>query len=242
MKRQILLLALSLAAPGSCLAGSLTLPQNVIMRCDHTLLSIKAGTVVEVVSKDATTTTIRYQNQVGTIPTSSLAVPPAGAAAAATFSGKRPAITIGPLTLLQAYAPADSPVQLREYIPADETLAHWDHLASIRVFKDLTDPTAYLNTTADAVAKSNPSAQSRFLQNSQTKQVILDFLTFAPANSPQQFAEWNLMRTKFVPGKGLIVYQYATRYYTGGADVGAKISAERNRILPPFETATFEEH
>ena len=242
MKRPILLLALSLAALGSCLAENLTLPQNVILRSDHTLLSIKAGTVVEVVSKDATTVTIRYQNQVGTIPTSSLAVPAAGVAAAPTSPRARPAITIGPLTLLQAFAPSDSPVQLREYIPADETLAHWDHLASIRVFKDLTDPSAYLQATADAVAKSNPAAQSRFLQNSQTKQVILDFLTFAPANSPLQFAEWNLMRTKFVPGKGLVVYQYAVRYYTAAAEIGGKIAAERIRILPPFETATFEEH
>jgi hypothetical protein len=152
-----------------------------------------------------------------------------------------PAIGIGELKFYKIYAPAESAAQLREYIPAGETIDHWNRLASVRVFKDLKDPVAYLQKVAAGVAKSHPAARYQFLQNNQSKVLVLDFMMFAPASSPQPFAEWNLMRARYVEGTGLIVYQYAVRYYTFGAETGAKVNAERNKMVEPFESASFEE-
>ena len=66
-------------------------------------------------------------------------------------------------------------------------------------------------------------------------------MTFAPDSAPVHFAEWNLMRARYVQGTGLIVYQYAMRLYKFGESSGAVINAERNKMTGPFESASFEE-
>jgi hypothetical protein len=76
---RVCLLALSL---GTCLADEVTLPNNTILRADRSLLSLKAGTVVEVLDRGDKTVTIRYKGQTGTIPASSLAAAPAAVPAA----------------------------------------------------------------------------------------------------------------------------------------------------------------
>jgi hypothetical protein len=161
---------------GPSLAEDLTLPADVILRADRSLTSLKAGTVVEVISRDEKTVTVRYHGQ-----------------------------------------------------------------ASIRVFKDLTDPGADLQTVAAGVVKSGPSAGARLLKDTNTDGLILDFMMFAPPSAEQPFAEWNLMRAKYLEGTGLVVYQYAVRYYTFGAETGAKVNAERMTMMTPFGSATFQE-
>jgi hypothetical protein len=152
-----------------------------------------------------------------------------------------PYITIGELRLFRAYAPEDSKVDLREYLPEGEALTHWNRLASVRVFKDLKDPKQYLSNVASAVKKSHPSANYRLLQDDKSKELVLDFLTFAPESAPQHFAEWNLMRAKYVKRKGLIVYQYAMRLYVvDDASIGI-LTSERKKMTRPFGEASFEE-
>jgi hypothetical protein len=71
---------------GSCLAEDLALPRTTVMRSDRSLVSLKAGTVVEILDRGYTTSSIRYKGQTGTIPTSSLAAvasPPVAASLAA---------------------------------------------------------------------------------------------------------------------------------------------------------------
>src|SRR5271170_5763822 len=63
------ILALSL---GTCLAEDITIKSNTTMRSDHSLVSLKAGTVVEVVERGDKTISILYKGQAGTVPTSSL--------------------------------------------------------------------------------------------------------------------------------------------------------------------------
>jgi len=90
------------------------------------------------------------------------------------------------------------------------------------------------------VKQSNPAASSRFFQNDK-KQTVLDFITFAPAESPVKYAEWNLMRAHYVKGSGLVVFQYALRLYRINADSINLIVAEREKMMGPFVEATFDE-
>jgi len=161
-----------------------------------------------------------------------------------------PYITIGDTKFFLAYAPTnyaptDTTIGLREYIPASETLDNWNRLASIRIFKNQNDPEKYLKAMAATVAKSSPAAQAHLLKNDKTNTMILDFVIFSPESVQPHFAEWNLMRATHIAGKGLVLYQYAMRIYnltdkTVDAAIAA-IRAERDKMLAPFDTATFEE-
>jgi hypothetical protein len=71
-------------AVGSCQAGDIiALPNNTVMRSDRSLVSLKAGTAVEVLERGDKTISIRYNGQTGTIPAGSLAAAarPSGASA-----------------------------------------------------------------------------------------------------------------------------------------------------------------
>jgi hypothetical protein len=85
--RRLCLLSLVI---GTCAADEVTLPNNAVMRADRSLVSIKAGTVVEVVQRGDKTVSIRYKGQEGTIPASSLAAAPNAIAAPAAPAPKAP--------------------------------------------------------------------------------------------------------------------------------------------------------
>ena len=73
MKRLALLFALSFAV-GS--AEEITLTKSAVMRMERGMVSLKAGTVVEVLDRDEKTLTIRYNKNTGTIPAASVAPAP----------------------------------------------------------------------------------------------------------------------------------------------------------------------
>jgi len=152
-----------------------------------------------------------------------------------------PYVMIGDLKLVRAFAPAESEIQLREYLPEGESLERWNRLASVRVFKTEKNAQKYLERVADMVRKSGPSARAQFFRNEQKKETVLDFITFAPPISPEHFAEWNLMRAKFVEGTGLVVNQYALRLYVIDDDSIKVITSERRKMMARFVEASFEE-
>ena len=69
MKRLTLLF---LAGALVCSAEEITLTKSAILKADRTMVSLKAGTVVELLSSDEKTLTIRYNKVTGTIPASSI--------------------------------------------------------------------------------------------------------------------------------------------------------------------------
>jgi len=152
-----------------------------------------------------------------------------------------PCITIGDLDLFLAYAPADSPISLREYLPEGETLDKWNRMASIRVFSNLKNPKKYLAAVAKTAVNSHPAARAVTFQNEKTKDLVLDFMVFSPISAKLPFWEWNLMRATYVKGKGLVVYQYAMRGYNIKKELAVLVLAEREKMLNPFMEASFEE-
>lgn len=136
-----------------------------------------------------------------------------------------------------AYAPKDSPVSIREYLPPGETLEKWNQMLSSRVFTNLNNPEAYARDLAKRVAASDPAARSQILRSDKTGGLVVDFLAFSPADKEPRFAEWNLMRVEKTPG-GLLVVQYARRFYRIDDDMPKEIIAARPRILSQLEKLT----
>jgi len=151
----------------------------------------------------------------------------AGAAAGqnVTFDGQR---------FVLAYAPKDSPVNIREYLPPGETLDKWTRMLSSRTFKNLNDPEAYARKLAQSVTEGDPAARSQILRSDKTGAYVVDFLVFSPEGSGPRFAEWNLMRVDRQT-IGLRVVQYAQRFYTIDDSMPKEIIAARDKILPQLE-------
>ncbi|MDI1318580.1 MAG: hypothetical protein PSW75_00095 [bacterium] len=68
--KPLLPLLLVLAAP--LLAETVTLKESVLLKAERTAISLKPGTEVELVARDADTVTIKYRNLTGKIPASKL--------------------------------------------------------------------------------------------------------------------------------------------------------------------------
>jgi hypothetical protein len=150
----------------------------------------------------------------------------------------QPTIAIGDVKLALAFTSKDSPESIREYIPKGESLDHWSRMASVRVFPKEKKPLDYLQRVGAGIPRTHPAARAQLLKHDKTGDNILDFLMFTADSST---AEWNLMRARYERGKGLIVYQYAVRFYTVDKSLGPAIVAERLKMIDPFETASFEE-
>jgi hypothetical protein len=150
----------------------------------------------------------------------------------------QPIVRIGNFTFVLAFAPTNSADSVREYIPKGESLNHWSRMASVRIFPKEKNPRDYLNRVGDLVAQSNPAARGQLLVNDKTGDDILDFLMFTADDTT---AEWNLMRARYEEGKGLVVFQYAVRFYTVDENLAPAINAERLKMIEPFGRATFEE-
>ncbi len=131
---------------------------------------------------------------------------------------------------LLRFAPKDSPVALREYLPASQTLEKWTEMLSSRTFKNLDDPKAYALKLAQDVVKGDPAARSQILRSDATGSYVVDFLVFSPEGSSPRFAEWNLMRVNKV-SSGLRITQYARRFYTIDESMPKTILAARDKIL-----------
>jgi hypothetical protein len=70
MKRLVTLLLFSGAI---CSAEEVTLTKSAVIKADRSIVAVKAGTVVELLSRDDKTLTVRYNKITGTIPASSIA-------------------------------------------------------------------------------------------------------------------------------------------------------------------------
>jgi hypothetical protein len=150
----------------------------------------------------------------------------------------QPTISIGDFTLVLAFASKDSLESVREYIPKGESLDHWSCMASVRVFPKEKSPLDYLQRVGARIPGTHPAARAQLLKHDKTGDNILDFVIFTADSAT---AEWNLMRARYEKGKGLVVFQYAKRFYSIDKNLGPAIITERLKMIDPFEAASFEE-
>jgi hypothetical protein len=243
MLRHLFALVLFEIAAVCCVAEEVTVSRNVIMRSSQSMASVKAGTVVELVSRNEKEITIRYKGQEGTIPADSvyekspLRAPVAAPDLMPTSSSPvTPAIILGPRTLFLENSTSETLDSSREYIPDDENSEHWLHKASNRVLENLGDPRVYLDGIAADAKKANPRSHSRFLTDG-----VLELVYYCPPTFTEKFVQWSLTRATHIEGKGLVVHEYAVRYFNYGDATSAMMDAERNAVLEAFLASRFDE-
>ena len=138
---------------------------------------------------------------------------------ALTFDGKR---------LVHA-AEGGTPVERwREFVPEDEAIARWTHLASIREYPGHTDPKVLVSGLLRALKQQNPEAPSSIIRHPATGEVIVDFVTWP---TDRAFTEFNLFRYGKRDGGGVVAQQYALRVYGDATAFLRGLKAERVRLV-----------
>jgi hypothetical protein len=146
-----------------------------------------------------------------------------------------------------AYVSDKQDQYLKEYIPAGENLERWNQLMSIRVFPKFPKDAGvdgYVKNMIEAIKAGDPANRYQVFKDEGGGQ-ILDFLLWT--DKPEHFAEWNLMQIEYLDGVGLVVGQYANRFYLSGADeakmtkFGNDLHKRREKMLSIFKNADFKE-
>jgi len=131
-------------------------------------------------------------------------------------------------TLPLAFEQANQTETLAEYIPAGQTLERWTQLAAIRHFRVRLDPAAAVGALARRLKETNPLAPSKILENPQTGEVMIDFVTWPESG---EFVEFNIFKYHKAPDGTLVAEQYALRAYEDSEDFLRKLRPVRERLV-----------
>jgi len=99
---------------------------------------------------------------------------------------------------------------IKEFIPADQTLDNWTRLAAAFEYPKIDDPREFAEGMVEQLTKDNPKTEYELLVNSESGEVILDFVAYPEDGS---YAEFDVFQYRKKDGGGLVAYQYALRAY-----------------------------
>jgi hypothetical protein len=153
----------------------------------------------------------------------------------------KPSVTIGDTLFVLANEEGGADGQLREFLKPDETFEHWTRLVAIRHITKLDDPKSYIDAMARQYHAKRPHMQFAMMQDIARKDWIIDFIEY-PDSGKLKFMEWNYFRAH-KSSQGLIVYQYAVRYYYKKRidELGNQIGETRKAMLGVLLKSDFSE-
>lgn len=143
-------------------------------------------------------------------------------------AAEKPMVTFDNRELYLASEEKNDSVRLKEFIPKGETLDHWTRLAGLFEYPRDNDVKAVVGRFVQAIKQANPDAQSAVIENPQTGDVIIDFVTW-PSN--HAFVEFNVFLYSKKSGGGLLAKQYAVRAYGDPTEFLKKLKTERTRLV-----------
>lgn len=122
---------------------------------------------------------------------------------------------------------------IREYIPRDETLEHWTHLASIREYPSLNDPTQLGLALVETLKQRDPETPHAIVRNEETGDVVVDFVVWPEEESEgdTQFVEFNVFKYSVRPEGGVVAQQYAVRAYDDAVEFLQNLGPLRERVV-----------
>ena len=141
------------------------------------------------------------------------------------------------LQLNLAWQSEDPEAPVAEFIPKDETLEKWTHLASIRRFPAQDDPQALAKTTVEGVAEQYPGAPTNIQNDPKGSDAVIEFVVSPPDDS---FAEYNLFRYSKDPSGGVVAEQYALRGYGDRQEFLDSLTEQRQKLLDEMAASGLE--
>jgi hypothetical protein len=117
---------------------------------------------------------------------------------------------------------------VKEYLPEGQKLDSWEQLASIREYAQLDDPKAVAENLVRLLKQQNPSAPHQLVQKQDTREVMVDFVTW-PADV--SFVEFNVFKYSKKKDGGLIAQQYALRNYSDPQKFLRELKPVRERLV-----------
>ncbi|MEO6054193.1 MAG: hypothetical protein ABIP97_09290 [Chthoniobacterales bacterium] len=143
-----------------------------------------------------------------------------------------------------AYAPNDPSDHLRQYVPAGESMDHWNRMLSSQLYKNLHDPEQYIKTLAHKVQGGKPEKNYELYIDKKKNMYLLEFVDISHRN----FVECNIMQANYEKGVGLNLWRYSWRIYNVDKmnekqlnSMAARIRKDMARIVPKFWVFDFHE-
>jgi len=140
-------------------------------------------------------------------------------------------------TLILAFEGNDPSHPIKEFIPAGENINSWTKLASIQEYPEALDPKTFASTMVRVLKAQNPQSRNRVIENSETGEVLLDFITW-PENC--EYVEFNIFKFAKKKGRGVIAFQYALRKYGDSTAFLTDLKGTRIRLVNMMATDGFK--
>jgi hypothetical protein len=159
----------------------------------------------------------------------------------ASLAGGKPSITVGETKYLLANEEVHGAEKLREFLPSGDSFERWTRLVALREYPKLHDSKDYIGNMSRRYHAKYPLMHYQLAQDVGTGDWMFDFMEY-PTSGSLHFLEWNFFRAHET-NQGLIVYQYAERFYfqEDATEAGRLFKEARQRTLGTLWSAKFEE-
>lgn len=127
--------------------------------------------------------------------------------AAETASTEKKSIEYDGEAYLLAHTDATTDQALEEYLREGETLENWTKMVSVRAFKSFNDPKELVRLFVGELKKQHPNAPYEVARIPETREVLLDFVTWPPDGT---YAEINIWKFRKISA-GVVAFQFALR-------------------------------
>ena len=119
---------------------------------------------------------------------------------------------------------------LAEFTLPGETVNDWSKLFAFHAYPEMgDDPVAAVKMVGKAVKETNKDANFAIVENEETGEAIIDFLTWAPESDVMEFNVFKYARA--ADGRGLVAMQYAQHIKLGDLDVERRLADARLQIF-----------
>jgi hypothetical protein len=153
----------------------------------------------------------------------------------------KPSIVVGETAFLLANEEMHGGDRLREFLPSGDSFERWTRLVGVREYPKLHDSRVYIGNMSQRYHAKFPLMHYQVAQDVSTSDWMFDFMEY-PTSGSLNFLEWNFFRAHET-AHGLIVYQYAERFYfqDDATEAGKMFKETRQKMLGTLWSAKFEE-
>ena len=149
------------------------------------------------------------------------------------FAGERYTLNFEDQAQQEDGSPGDG---LAEFTRPGETVNDWSKLFAYHAYPEMgDDPVAAVKMVGKVVKETNKDANFSIVENEETGEAIIDFLTWAPESDVMEFDVFKYARA--ADGKGLIAMQYAQHIKLGEIDVEGMRALRASSVQEMADTA-----